>query len=156
LTQAETGKYPRLSKLLLAQIKVLNCVGMSYCGDERLSTIARSYHGDLASFCTTEWLMTYPEAEPSSLNGMDNGDYGWRKWYEAESRRRTGYCIWVSFQLYLDVRAHNSTVVRLYVGIPFPNTPSSVSGGCSGSYTMSRSSLGGTDSSRLATIASLC
>jgi hypothetical protein len=156
LTQAETGKHPGLSKLLLTQIKVLNSVGMSYCGDERLSIIARNYHGDLASFCTTEWLMPYLEAEPSSLNGMDDGDYGWRKWYEAESRRRTGYCIWVSFQLHLDVRAHNSTVVRLYVGIPFSNTPSSVPGGCSGSYTMSRSSLGGTDSSRLATTASLC
>jgi hypothetical protein len=85
--------------------------------------MARNYHGDLVSFCITEWSTTYLEADPSSLNAMDDGDYGWRRWYEAESRRRTGYCIWVSFQLYLDVLAHNSTAVRLYVGIHFQTRP---------------------------------
>jgi hypothetical protein len=70
---------------------------MMYCGDERLSKIAEGYHGDLASFCSTEWSMTRSDVDQSHNNGMEDIDYGWRRWYEAESRRRTGYCIWVSF-----------------------------------------------------------
>jgi hypothetical protein len=83
--------------LLFTQIKLLNCVGMIYCGDERLSNLAGSYHNDLASFCSTEWSRTLSETGQSNINGMDDADHGWKKWYEAESHRRTGYCIWVSF-----------------------------------------------------------
>ncbi|KAE9379029.1 hypothetical protein N431DRAFT_396985 [Stipitochalara longipes BDJ] len=91
---AEAGKHSRPSKLVLTQIKLLNCVGMIYCGDERLSTMAEAYHGDLVSFCSTEWSRTLSEVEQSNINGADDVDYGWKRWHEAESRRRTGYCIW--------------------------------------------------------------
>jgi hypothetical protein len=82
----------------MTQTKLLNCVGMIYCGDERLSTIGRSYHSELVSFCNTEWSRTISKAEQSNTNGMDD-DYGWKKWYEAESCRRTEYCIWVGWPL---------------------------------------------------------
>jgi hypothetical protein len=68
---------------------------MMYCGDERLSTMAGVYHSDLASFCNTAWSGTR-ETGQSNTNGMEDIDYGWRNWYEEESRRRTGYCIWVN------------------------------------------------------------
>lgn len=81
--------------LVLTQVKLLNCVGMMYCGDERLRAIAKCNHSDLVSYCERDWkrLSEYPQL-PS-----DNANHDWKTWCQAESSRRTGYCIWVSLVL---------------------------------------------------------
>ncbi|KAH9222808.1 hypothetical protein DL95DRAFT_285815 [Leptodontidium sp. 2 PMI_412] len=78
--------------VLTAVMKLLSCVGMMYCGDDRLQMIARSYHNDLAAFCTSYWAMTCSEA--SSRNSEQDGQ-DWKAWIQTEATRRTGYCIWL-------------------------------------------------------------
>lgn len=79
---------------------LLNCVGMLYSGDERLTKFAKGYHSKLASFCDMEWTN-----QTLNINGgvdITGGiDQEWKTWYEGECRRRTGYCIWVSLVVYL-------------------------------------------------------
>ena len=80
------------SRLFLAQVKLLNCVGMLYCGDERLLQQGKAYHTDLVSFCDAEWT----SLASSVSNGFSNTNEvnnDWSVWYEAESLRRTGYSI---------------------------------------------------------------
>jgi hypothetical protein len=79
------------------QSKILNCVGMMYCGDERLMKIAKTYHGILASFCEEEWGRSSAENSNMETVADRGGKTGqnWNEWCEAETNRRTGYCIWV-------------------------------------------------------------
>jgi len=80
---------------ILAQIKLLNCVGMIYSGDEYLMTAAKSYHGDLAAFCGAQWNEFESGQDDMPRNPEETLAHKWAAWCEAESRRRTGYCIWV-------------------------------------------------------------
>lgn len=68
-----------------------------YCGNQRLLQKAKSNHGDLVQFCIVEWSQLGPATRVSKERPLDQGDVEreWKTWYEAESRRRTGYCIWV-------------------------------------------------------------
>ena len=97
--QAESCNAQKPNVLILIQAKLLNCVGMMYSGDQHAMTIAKSYHGDLVSYCDTEWnnskLLTDGELQNDGLTAGDK----WRIWYEGEICRRTGYCIWVRLQL---------------------------------------------------------
>ena len=89
----------RCAKVMMIQIKLLNCVGMMYCGSDELSQAAKSYHRDLNDFCCSEWktLNQIPRTAVSqtSSNDTEQANREWKEWYDAESIRRTGYCIWV-------------------------------------------------------------
>lgn len=97
-TENENGSKP--SNLTLTQVKLLNCLGMMYSGDDRLQPLARRYQSDLLFFCNNEWAQTDLEAS----NNAEEVSQGWKLWYEAESRRRTGYCIWVHHTLLKCIR----------------------------------------------------
>lgn len=84
--------------LVLTQVKLLSCVGMMYCGDDRLKSIAKSYHSDLVAFCVTDWAMSDSQILQNTSNSEQAG-LDWRTWIQAETIRRTGYCIWVSFTI---------------------------------------------------------
>lgn len=105
------------SRLFLAQVKLLNCVGMLYCGDERLLQQGKAYHTDLVSFCNAEW--TSPVSHGFSNTNDVNND--WRVWYEAESLRRTGYSI-VSGPLNRDYSINCSLVLLLTCPWRFPES----------------------------------
>ncbi|KAM0154533.1 hypothetical protein ACHAPG_006484 [Botrytis cinerea] len=89
----------RCAKVMMIQIKLLNCVGMMYCGSDELSQAAKSYHRDLNDFCCSEWktLNQIPRTAVSqtSSNDTEQANREWKEWYDAESIRRTGYCIWL-------------------------------------------------------------
>ena len=79
----------------MAQIKLLNTIGMLYCGDGRLHDLALKAHGELVDFCLQDWDQTsIITAQNLDAMGLD-AESEWKDWAEAESRRRTGYCIWV-------------------------------------------------------------
>lgn len=94
--QAERGEDDKPNFLVQAQAKLLNCVGMMYSGDEDLTRLAKSYHYQLVSFCGDNWTNGALETEEILRNNSNSVGRKWKAWYEAESRRRTGYCIWVS------------------------------------------------------------
>jgi hypothetical protein len=75
-----------------------------YCGNQRLLETAKSNHYDLVQFCIVEWSQLGPAMRASTERTPDLEDVGrdWKIWYEEESRRRTGYCIWVG-SLFLSV-----------------------------------------------------
>jgi hypothetical protein len=60
--------------------------------------MAKTYHSNLASFCEEEWGVS--SAESRNMESVaDHGErtgQNWNEWCEAETSRRTGYCIWVS------------------------------------------------------------
>jgi hypothetical protein len=94
--QLDNGVSMRPDSLIMTQVKLLCCVGMMYCGDRRLMTIAKNYHSDLTSFCDTEWARLSVEAGSSpGSNDSEQMSMDWMIWIRAESSRRTGYCIWV-------------------------------------------------------------
>lgn len=68
---------------------------MLYCGDTRLMTIAKSSHSDLVTFCETDWARLSSEGHISPASDSEQINNDWRSWIQAESSRRTGYCIWV-------------------------------------------------------------
>ncbi|KAF5873817.1 putative c2h2 transcription protein [Botrytis fragariae] len=90
---------PRCTKIMMIQIKLLNCVGMMYCGSDELSHAAKSYHRDLNDFCCNEWKTSNQipriAVSQTSTNDTEQANREWKKWYDAESIRRTGYCIWL-------------------------------------------------------------
>jgi hypothetical protein len=95
VTQAESGEGQKPDLFILTQAKLLNCVGMIYSGDEYLVTVAKSYHGDLASFCDAQWNESVSRTEEEIGGAAYPIAQKWKVWCDAESRRRTGYCIWV-------------------------------------------------------------
>jgi len=68
---------------------------MIYSGDEDIRETAKMYHGDLVRFCDTGWKKNDVDQIIDSSNGMEDTAKNWIVWAEAESRRRTGYSIWV-------------------------------------------------------------
>ncbi|QSZ34784.1 hypothetical protein DSL72_007642 [Monilinia vaccinii-corymbosi] len=87
------------SRMVMIRVKLLSCVGMMYCGCEELLQYARLYHRDLIDFCCCEWKasnkMSRVETTQSSPHETGMATKEWKKWYDAESIRRTGYCIWL-------------------------------------------------------------
>ncbi|OBT54388.1 hypothetical protein VE04_04292 [Pseudogymnoascus sp. 24MN13] len=95
ILRIEADDDARPDGLVLIQAKLLNIIGISYGGDTRLKRFVSAYQSDFNYFCSSEW------ASPTSPTGSDlsgnlaTASNGWKIWYEEESRRRTGYCIWM-------------------------------------------------------------
>lgn len=122
-----------------------------YCGDARLMKSAKAYHSAFVSFCHGEWVCIAPTSRDlSSIQDRVSND--WTMWYEAESRRRTGYCIWVRcrLQMYVKSLTNDSLVAGLHVEFPFSSTSSSIFRGRQRSNSLSGGSLGGRVGTRLA------
>ncbi|ESZ93522.1 hypothetical protein SBOR_6103 [Sclerotinia borealis F-4128] len=101
------------TKMVMIQVKLLNCVGMMYCGCDELSQVAKSYHGDLIDFCCNEWKASNQisriETAKSSLNDMDQTKRDWKEWYDAESLLD---CMWYfHFQLRPSLSLDDSSVL---------------------------------------------
>ncbi len=94
--QIETRPGQKLDELLLAQVKLLNCVGMLYCGDECLFNLAKCYHSDLVTFCDVQWKKPTTVISYGLTHDLEEAARKWELWQKEESLRRTGYCIWVS------------------------------------------------------------
>lgn len=84
-----------IDPLVLAQVKLLNCIGMIYCGDERMERYAWSHHAEVVKFCKTHWIDESEVIAPADANSASDVDVRWRYWRDIEARRRTGYCIWM-------------------------------------------------------------
>lgn len=82
---------------LISQVKLLSSIGSMYCGNRHLLEKAKCNHGDLVQFCLVEWSHPEHSIKISPQRNLDqyNKNRTWQDWYQAESRRRTGYCIWV-------------------------------------------------------------
>ncbi|KAI9646092.1 hypothetical protein NHQ30_005532 [Ciborinia camelliae] len=84
------------TKVVMVQVKLLNCVGMMYGGCDELSQTAKSYHRDLIDFCSYEWKASNRISRietvgvQSGPNDTDRAKREWKEWYDAESIRRTG------------------------------------------------------------------
>ncbi|TGO87998.1 hypothetical protein BPOR_0190g00030 [Botrytis porri] len=69
-----------------------------YCGSDELSQVAKSYHRDLNDFCCNEWKTSNQKprvaVSQTGPNDSEHANKEWRGWYDAESKRRTGCCIW--------------------------------------------------------------
>lgn len=96
--QIESDSELQPDELIFTHIMLLNSIGMMYCGDERLAKFAKTYQSSLSAFCGDEWRrptphINSPTGSPSSIEAR------WKLWSEGECRRRTGYCIWVSYYL---------------------------------------------------------
>lgn len=91
LTVVEMGGNSKPDLLVLTQVKLLSCVGMMYSGDERLKAIAKCNHSGLVSYCDRDWRRLSECPRLSS----ESADHDWKIWCQAESSKRTGYCIWL-------------------------------------------------------------
>lgn len=143
--QIETDDSSKLDTVLFTQAQILNCVGMMYCGDERLMQIAKTNHIRLTTFCSSEW--TEFTSDPMNVDSS-NGDpgHGWRIWYEGETRRRTGYSIWVSFwPLRSDHFTLTLAAFGLYVDNSFPDATTTISARCKRPGPLPRSVMGSAD-----------
>ena len=78
---------------LFAQVKLLNCIGMTYCGDDRMEKFGWRQHSDLIKFCKTHWVNE--EDTQAQADAHPHVDIEWRQWRDIEARRRTGYAIWL-------------------------------------------------------------
>lgn len=95
-SQTETGNSSRANGLVMTQIRLLSCVGMLYCGDQRLVERAKASASDLIGFCATEWARCIGQDDQTLMNIPSNQTASdWEAWCHAESHRRTGYSIWV-------------------------------------------------------------
>ncbi|KAF2225846.1 hypothetical protein BDZ85DRAFT_72323 [Elsinoe ampelina] len=84
-----------IDPVLLAQVKLLNCIGMIYSGDERMERFGWRHHHDLVRFCHTHWVNEDEVGLPADAAMMSEVEVQWRHWKDVESRRRTGYGIWM-------------------------------------------------------------
>ncbi|KAL7784031.1 C2H2 transcription factor-like protein [Trichoderma afarasin] len=93
---SETGHNASIERLVLTQVRLLSCIGMMYCGAQQLIERAKASRIDLVAFCETEWV-NYTEQEDQLLRShtVDQAASDWKAWCCAESRRRTGYTIWL-------------------------------------------------------------
>ncbi|KAL3472953.1 hypothetical protein BJX99DRAFT_234439 [Aspergillus californicus] len=99
------AEYP---PLWLLQVMLLNCVGRLHGSSERSRLSALGDLGDLANLATREQLLCRQNTSDLS-SGELSPEQLWLFWVEGESRRRTGYLIWlmdctVSYQF--DMKPH--------------------------------------------------
>ncbi|OBT68038.1 hypothetical protein VE03_01459 [Pseudogymnoascus sp. 23342-1-I1] len=78
-TVTEADDYINPSGLVLIQAKLLNIIGIS----------------DFDSFCSSEWALSMAQTGSDLSNNFATASNDWETWHEEESRRRTGYCIWM-------------------------------------------------------------
>lgn len=81
--------------VLLSQVKVLSCMGMAYSGDIALENHVSRWRNTFVSFCAEEWIRKEIGFEMSGGDDRESVARDWQRWKEAESRRRTGYAIWL-------------------------------------------------------------
>jgi hypothetical protein len=96
LKQNEVDDDAKANGLDLIQAKLLNSIGVSYSGDTRLKKFSTTYKSDFDSFCSSEWDLPTAKTGSDMPGNLSTASNGWDIWHEEESRRRTGYCIWVS------------------------------------------------------------
>ena len=79
----------------IIQAMLLSCVGLLHGGNEQAKTSALSIFKDLAVFMDCEQLLaSSTRSRTSTPSGASDG-VRWLNWIHDETRRRTGYCIWV-------------------------------------------------------------
>lgn len=84
------------SQVRLVQALVLSQVGMLYCGDQRLHSIAKRRHGELVNLVKFDNLLDPSSQELHVSADTRDGRSRWSRWIASETRRRVGYAIWVS------------------------------------------------------------
>lgn len=84
-----------IDPVLFAQVKLLNCIGMVYCGDKRMERFGWRHHSDVVKFCRTHWINEDEVGLPVDAHLYSEVEVEWRQWRDIESRRRTGYAIWM-------------------------------------------------------------
>lgn len=72
---------------------LFNCIGLLHSRSEREKASALSTFGDLVTLMKTSRLLTPVRTKFNEASQ----DAAWTSWIQDEVRRRTGYCIWVSF-----------------------------------------------------------
>ncbi|KAJ6119703.1 hypothetical protein N7523_003983 [Penicillium sp. IBT 18751x] len=91
--QTEKEKAPNGPILLdFMQAMLLNCIGLLHSGKEQDKLSALTLFKDLVTFANHEKLLCPSQTEIT----RNSKEAAWVKWAQDESRRRTGYCIWVS------------------------------------------------------------
>lgn len=110
----------------MAQVKILNCIGLMYSGD--MPSAAKYWQADLRDFYENHWTNLLAEVDQEVVDCSATTEKRWKVWYGAEGLRRTGYCIWVGgFQVLVHV---HPLIIRLgpglHVGVPFLITASAV------------------------------
>lgn len=76
------------------QAMLFNCIGFLHSRNERDKHSALSSFGELISLANTSCLLV-PRGTPFERTSQD---LDWTFWIQDEVRRRTGYCIWVSYE----------------------------------------------------------
>src|SRR5271168_5326133 len=107
---------------------------MMYCGDQRLVERAKMCSSDLIAFCGTEWT-NYVGQDGQSVrsHAANQAASDWEAWCHAESHRRTGYSVWVRFNIsFLELFSLNIIIQAsgLHVVLPIPGPSSFIFGRC--------------------------
>lgn len=79
----------------IAQAQLLLCVGLAYSGDEALLNKARNIHRDMVRFCFDAWRRARRDFIKPDRVDVDSTVHAWHEWKDGETRRRTGYAIWM-------------------------------------------------------------
>lgn len=79
----------------LSQIRLLSCIGMAYTGEEKFQQAACQQRNHLAAFCTSDWFKWDEDFQMSGGEDRESACRDWKRWKNIESRRRTGYAIWL-------------------------------------------------------------
>jgi hypothetical protein len=114
---------------------------MMYCGDNRLTERAKPLVSELIIFCNEKWA----NYGPHDGEMLENNIAEWEAWSQAESHRRTGYCIWVCSPKLskMDEKGANcSSAIGLYVCIPISATAITFIGRCESCCSLPGSALG--------------
>lgn len=84
---------PGQASLEVLQAMLFNCIGLLHSRSEREKVLALSTFGDLVALMKSSRLLTPMRTKFNEASQ----DAAWASWIQDEVRRRTGYCIWVSF-----------------------------------------------------------
>lgn len=87
----------------MAQVKLLNSIGLMYSGDT--SGLGGCWQPDLRNFYEDEWPSLIDFQNRRSMQCHSPGEEHWRGWYNAEGLRRLGYCV--------SVRSRNSLIADI-------------------------------------------
>jgi hypothetical protein len=74
---------------------LLNCIGLFHSGIEKDKLSALSAFKELVRLVEDKKLLA--ASKPLKESGRISGEVLWQKWIDDETRKRTGYCVWVSF-----------------------------------------------------------
>lgn len=79
----------------LLQAILLNCIGLFHSGIEKDKLSALSSFKELVSLVEDKKLLA--ASKPLKESNRISGEVLRQKWIDDETRKRTGYCVWVSF-----------------------------------------------------------